>query len=193
MKNKFKDFLLYAGIFYVIIVVVMMVLSYCSAVSSIELSINSEHQKKMSEYKEKVNNLEESSCKKIMIDLIEKVDSDINREIINLKEYYKEINSDNSLLYYYPKVVEKCESITTEKMIEANMPVKFLTPSILGDEIVDKYIYQYELSTKDLKNREIRETNLIPVENNVRIFNEIDIIEKLLDIIDWEKEVLYED
>ena len=173
MKNKIKDVLLYIGVFYMTVIVGLMIITYCKTKTSVELTINNEYQDKLNEYKEIVNSKEKSTCKEYMNSLIEKIENDINTEEINFKEYYEKITSNNNLLYYYSKAMEDCHSVTREAMNELNMPVKFLTSPVISDEIVGKYIYQYELSFSDIKTRNNNETNLIPVENNIRISNEL--------------------
>ena len=192
MKNKVKNILFCTGTFYMIIIAVLMMITYFNMSDSIILSSNDEYQSKLNQYKEKVNSLDNSKCRDYMNTLITKVEKDISVNEISLKDYYKSINSEDSLLSYYPKASESCESITNKKMHDMNMPIKFLTPGILGDEIFRNYIYQYELGLQDKKSREINAANLIPVENNIRAANELQIIEELLQNIDWEKEAQYE-
>ena len=189
MKNKIKNIILIMGTFYMIAIIVLMLITYCNMTSSIELSSSDEYKNELNQYKEKVSAMNNSKCKSYMSTLINKVEKEISVEEINLKDYYKSINSEDSLLSYYPKASESCESITNEKMHDMNMPIKFLTPGILGDEIFRNYIYQYELGLQDKKTREINAANLIPVENNIRISQELQIISDLLQNIDWEKEV----
>ncbi len=189
MKNKVKDILFCIGTFYMIIIAVLMMITYFNMSDSIILSSNDEYQEELKKHKETISNIENSRCKSYMNTLIDKVEKDISTNEISLKDYYKSINSEDSLLSYYPKASESCESITNEKMHDMNMPIKFLTPGILGDEIFRNYIYQYELSILDKKIRDINAANLIPVENNIRLTNELQIINELIQNIDWEKEV----
>ena len=175
-----------------IVIVILMIITYCNMKTNISLSSNDEYKDELKQYEEKVSNLENSKCKSYMNDLIAKVKKDISVDEISLKEYYESINNENSLLNYYARAREECVSITDEKMHEMNMPIKFLTPSILGDEIFRNYIYQYELSFPDKEIREINAVNLIPVENNVKAVNELHIVKELLQNIDWKKEVSYE-
>ena len=189
MKNKVKSIIFSFGTFYMIVIVVLMVFVYSNMKTNIDLSSNDEYKTELKQYIEKINNLENSRCKNYMNTLVAKVEKDISVGEISLKDYYDSIIKNDSLLTYYAKASEECESITPEKMHEMNMPIKFLTPGIIVDEILNNYIYQYELSVLDKKTREINETNLIPVENNIRANIELGIIKDLLGIIDWEKEV----
>ncbi len=189
MKDKLKNAVLSIGIFYMIVIVVLMTIAYSKVVTSVELSSNDEYKETLNGYKEKISNIKESTCKNYINNYINKVEEDVKREKVNLKNYYENQTSENNLLYYYSKAVENCNSITNEKMHEVNMPMKYLTPSIIGDEIMSKYLYQYELGLGDIKTRDINAANLIPVENNIQILNELQIIEELLNIINWEEEV----
>ena len=188
MKERIKDGILYIGIFYMITIVVLMIITYCNMVTKIELSVNSEYLDELNEYKENISLYEDSKCKKYINTLIKKVEKDITTKDLLLKGTYEEIIND-SLLDYYGKAREDCVSITDEKMKEEKMPVKFLTSVIQVDEILSKYFFQYELSFKDRKMREVGEPSLELVGNNIKIQNELQIINSLLKIIDWEKEV----
>lgn len=188
MNKNIKSSVLYIGLFYMIIIPILMVISYCNMVTSIDFSSNDEYKNKINSYKERLSFLEESNCKSYLNTLIDKIESDINTENINLKEYYERINSENNLLSFYSEAAVKCNSITNEKMQEVNMPISFLTPLVIRDEIVGKYIYQYELGFSDYHIRSISASNLIPVENNIVGNSELQIIENIMKIIDWEKE-----
>ena len=108
---------------------------------------------------------------------------------MDLRGAYEDIISEDSLLNYYGKASESCKSITRDQMVEAKMPFKFMTPVILVDSVFTKYLYQYEINLKDIPMRETSEPSLEVVQNNLKIQNEFEIIEGLLNIIDWEKEV----
>ncbi len=189
MKNKVKSIIFSFSAFYMIIIVVLMLFTYCNMKTNIELSSSDEYKNELKQYKEMINNIENSKCKNYMNTLVAKVEKDISVGEISLKDYYDNMIRNDSLLAYYAKVSEECESITTEKMQEMNMPMKFLTSSILSDEMFRDYIYQYELSILDKKTRDINAANLIPVENKIKVNNELNIIKELIENIDWEKEV----
>lgn len=188
MSKKIKDAILYIGLFYMIVVVILTIINYCSMTTTIELSGN-DYKQQIELFKEKVASIENKTCKNYFTDLIEKVNRDISIDKINLQEYYNIITSENSILNYYSKAIEQCEEITQEKMNSSNMPLKFITASIQNDEILDGFIYQYELGFKDLKIRKVREKSLLGVENNIRIQNELQIIEELINIVNLGKGV----
>ena len=189
MKNKVKSIVLSLSFFYMITIIILMMITYCNMKENIELSSNDGYKNELNEYREMVNILKNSRCKNYMNTLMDKVEKDISTNKISLREYYESINSDDNLLSYYVKAKDDCISITNEKMQEMNMPIKFLTSSIFGDEMFRDYIYQYELSILDKKTRDINAANLIPVENNIKVNNELNIIKELIENIDWEKEV----
>ena len=189
MKERVKDSILSISIFYMIVIVILTIITYCNMVTKIEFSSADELQNnELIEYKEIISKYEDSTCKNYINTLINKIEKDIYKSEIDLKGSYEEIIND-SLLDYYGKARESCVSITSEKLIEEKMPVKFLTSTILVDEILSKYFFQYELSFKDIKMREIGEASLESVENNIKIQNELQIVNSLLKIIEWEKEV----
>ena len=190
MKKKIKTILYIFSIFYMSMIIVLMMMAYCDMrVDDIELTVNDEYVQKINSYKNKVSSLDNSTCKDYLNDLIKFIEKDVNRDKVSIKEYYKQITGEDSLLSYYSKGWETCDKLTSEIMQKENMPAMFLTASIQGDEIIEKYIYQYEMGFKDYELRNLREVSLEPVRNNIKINNELKIIERLIDIISGEKEV----
>ena len=189
MSSKIKNAIMYIGVFYMIVIIILMIVSYFNMITVVELSSGNEYKDQLNVYIEEINNVSDSTCKNYIKSLIKIVENDISEEEISIKDYFERINSEDNLLSYYLKAQEDCASITSEIMQENNMPIKFLTPPILGDEIIGKYFFQYEISIVDQKLRGFRQANLIPVENNIRIQNELQIIETLMKTIDWDKEV----
>ena len=171
-----------------IVIVLLAVMTYCNMVTSVELSTNEEYIKELNEYKEIVSSKENTTCKDFMNNLINKTEKSISKTEMDLRGTYEEIMSD-SLLDYYSKGAESCKSITKEQMQDENLPIKFLGSTVLVDETISKYFFQYELSFKDIKMRDYSEVSLEAVGNNIKIQNELQIIQSFLNIIDWEKEV----
>ncbi len=189
MKN-IKTIILHFGVFYMILIVVLMMISYFDMpTNNIELTVNDDYVKQINDYKNKVSSLEDSSCKDYLNSVINRFEKDIRKENIDVKEYYEEAHGDDNILSYYPKGIEKCNILTQESMIKEDMPVLFLTASIQHDELIEDYIYQYELGFKDYKTREINETSLFYVRNNIKLKNELKIIDKLINIISSEEGV----
>jgi len=190
MKKKIKNIILYFSVFYMIIIVVLMIESYIGMNTDIiNLSVSDKNIEEINEYKNKISSLDNFACKKYLNSLVNRFEKDINREKMNLKDYYKEITGEDSILNYYTKDRENCEILTNDVMIKANMPIMFITASIQNDELVEDYFFQYELGFKDYKTRDLRKLSLVGVRYNIKINNELRIIEELLKIVSGEKEV----
>lgn len=189
MKKEIRNAVLYSGIFYMILTVILATIAYCNVITSVELSNDDRYIEKISEYKEKIVQLKDSSCKRYLSNLADKVEKDINTKELIFRESYKDILDGENILDMYSKAHKECVSLTSEKMVEANLPVKYLTTSMINDEIVSKYFYQYEINIKNIKGRELTEPQFASVENNIKLQNELEIIDTLLNIVDWEKEV----
>ncbi len=188
MKEKIKNIVLYIGVFYMIVIPLMMIKTYFNMTSYIEINSSDEYNEEIIRYKNIISSYHDSLCKNYFDSLINKVDKDIKTRIIDIRKYYQD-NNENNLLNYYTKAVDSCSSLTIETMKEKNMPIIFLTASIQIDEIMADLYYQYELGFKDTNIRNINETVLNSLKNNIKIKNELTIIEELINIIDWEKEV----
>ncbi len=183
MKENIKNVILYFSIFYMIVIIVLSIISYGSMVTVIELSTSDEYLKELNTYKEKVNNLKDSTCKDYLNKLVNRVEKDVVKENLNLKEYYEELSKEDNFLMYYSEGKDKCNILNDEVLHEKDMPLMYLTSAIQNSEIVKEHMYQYELSLKDYKTREINIMSLVSVENNIKVRNEIKIIKELFSII----------
>jgi len=183
MKENIKNVILYFSIFYMIVILVLAIISYGSMVTVIELSTSDEYLKELNTYKEKVNNLKDSTCKDYLNKLVNRVEKDVVKENLNLKEYYEELSKEDNFLMYYSEGKDKCNILNDEVLQEKDMPLMYITSAIQNSEIVKEHMYQYELSLKDYKTREINIMSLVSVENNIKVRNEIKIIKELFSII----------
>lgn len=183
MKEKIKEHLFIISIIYGITIIILMLITYSKMTTYIEINNNKNFTSKIDKYKQEISLLENNQCKNEITNLINFIEKTNYNKIINLKDHYNKIFYNNeSILEYYSKIKNAC-SITDKKAKEYNLPTMFITASIQNDELIQRYLYQYEINIKDIYFRNISEPNLNNIENNIKKENELIIIKNILQII----------
>lgn len=185
MKEKIKKILFNTAIFYSLFIVILMIITMFKISSTIELNDTYENKKKIIEYKEKVENLDQNECTKVINDVIEHYENTSYDGEVNLKIRFDKI-MDKGILSYYFDAQEKC-NISEEEKEEHKLSLRFLTAQIQMEEIFQRYYFQYELNMKDLFFRLIVEPNLSSVEYKINRETILEIIESLIEIASKEE------
>ena len=169
MKEKIKKIIFNISIFYVVIVLVLMLISYFNATSSIELVNSEENIKELNKLKKELTSLENNSCTKEISKMIEYSENTSYNGKVNLKEKWNDFNS----YIDYSKLLKSCD-VSEE---ENNIRNLIVTNMVLEEEIYyEKYKFQYELGIKDFYSRMINESDIKSTEYNIVKKNEINII-----------------
>lgn len=175
MKEKIKKIIFNISIFYVVIVLVLMLISYFNATSSIELVNSEENIKELNKLKNEVTLLEKNSCTNEISKMIEYSENTSYNGKVNLKEKWNDFNS----YIDYSELLKSCNVSEEEKDIR-NLIV---TDMILEEKIYyGKYKFQYELGIKDFYSRMSNESAL----NNSLYYiikrTELSIISNLIEV-----------
>ena len=184
MQEKIKNWLAPISIFYMIIIIVLMLITYYNAVSTLDLNRIDDFEEKISLYKKEVNEIEDNTCKDYLNDLIsfvEKVNYDKKVKINQL--FTDTYLNEEYILSYYLKGVNSCSKITEEKSKDYNLPNLFLIANLTNDRIIQKYFFQYELNIKD----RLVENIMIPSDTMANYYNkqkiELMIIDNIIKIV----------
>ena len=113
---------------------------------------------------------------KIKKEGFDEAQADVLRKHVGLYNIY-----DEGFLSDFMDVKDNC-NLTDEIMDKYNFQSKFLSAAIQPDEIAQRYMFQYELSFKDLLNRDIAEANLNNIEYTIRKNLELEIIKILIEV-----------
>ena len=176
MKEKIKKIIFNISIFYVVIVLVLMLISYFNATTSIELVNNEENIKELNKLKKELTSLENNSCTKEISKMIEYSENTSYNGKVNLKKVYENLDSKID----YEKLFKVCDVTKEEKDNLSNL---FITNMVLEEELYShKYMFQYELGIKDFYSRMINESDIKSTEYNIVKKNEINIISNLIEI-----------
>ena len=176
MKEKIKKTVFSISIFYVVIVLVLMLISYFNATTSIELVNNEENIKELNKLKKELTSLENNSCTKEISKMIEYSENTSYNGKVNLKKVYENLDSKID----YEKLFKVCDVTKEEKDNLSNL---FITNMVLEEELYShKYMFQYELGIKDFYSRMVNEPGINSVEYNIIKKNELSIISNLIEI-----------
>ena len=180
MKNKLKSIILGISIVYSFMVLILMLLSFNTAVTTVELVDIEENILKLNNYQNEVNKLEQNSCTKVIKDLINYYEETSYNGKVKLKDIY-DFGFEKSFLSFFGEMKNNC-NLTEEELNKYNFPTKFLTTSVQQDELLKNYYFQYELSFKDFFTRSIVEPTLLITEYKINRSFQLEIIDNLIEI-----------
>ncbi len=189
MKEKIRNCLLTIGIGYMVVIVLLMFNSYANSSKYIMISTTDEYDAKLAEYKSKANNITEESCKNYYLSFIDYIEKDKINGKIEVSEYFKRVFSEEPFLSFYSKGIEACSKLTQEAARENSFPLLFLGASIQQDAIMGAYTTQYELTYPDRLVRMIAEPSIGTVQANIKYGKEVEIIERIYNIVTEEEVV----
>lgn len=177
MRDKIKSLIFIISMAYSIVIIVLMLYSYSTSINTIEFNDNEDNIKLLNNYKEKLANIEASTCKNSINELINHYEKTSFNGNVNLKEkYLGEV--EIGIIKYAPSIIKECNLSDTDR---STMALKMLTSSIQFDEVIETLKFQYEIRIPDLNNRSMMETSLNPIRYNINRKNQLDIIEMLID------------
>ena len=187
MKEKMKNILFSASIFYSVLIVGLMIFTFSTIKDSVELHDNDENKSRLNEYKEIVSKLEDNECKNVINDIIKYYEDTSYNGSVNLKEMY-DYDGNNGLLSYYIKVKDACNVSETEEK-EYDFPTNFLSSIMYRESLYQKYYFQYELKFTDMYMRDIGEAQIHGTMYNASRNTLLDIISGLIEISSKEESV----
>ena len=128
--------------------------------------------------KKKIDLLDNNECNQSIKDLYNASNTLMFNKTTKLKSFYETVNN-NSIISNYFKVTQKCN--LTDELKEELAP-KVISAAMVYEELREKYFYQYEITIEDKLYREITETNLTNSKLQSGKYQEIEIIEKLIEV-----------
>ena len=180
MRKKVKSILFVVSIVYSLVIVILMGITTKNLVGTVELHDTDDNKEMLLSYKEELLKLEQNDCTKVISQMIKHYEETSYDGEIILREMY-EYGLENGIISYYQLAKDKCNiSLDDEK--KYNFKAKFLTVSIQGDELFEKYYFQYELGIKDRPIRLIAEPFLLNVEYKINRDMELEIIKSLIEL-----------
>ena len=184
MKEIIKEHLVVISILYGIVIILLMGITYFKMDKHVEFQEDTDFIVTLNNYKKEIMLLEDTNCKSTLNKLVNYIEQNNLSGKVNLKDYYNKVFYNNeSILSFYGEIKDNCSMITEDVAKEHNLPIMFITASIQNDEIFGKYMYQYEINTKDLYFRNISEPALTSIENKIKNEMELKLIKDVLEIV----------
>ena len=184
MKEKIKNALVSIGISYMIIFLILLISKYINMNKYINITFDNNYQETISKYKKEILTIEEKSCQNVLNDYLNYVKKTTFKGKVNLQEYFKNIYlTDNIFLGYYLKLIDNCSKLTKENAVENNLYEMMLTANIQDEEILQKYIFNYELTIKDNLFRITLEPEFVATKSKIKFNNEIGVLNIVLNIM----------
>lgn len=175
MKNQIKNILLYLGLFYVLVVSILMIYTVCSQNNKISFDNVDYYEKRINESKDKIKSLKKDECTK-NIQLL--IDESLNTYYVgeyNINEIY---NTDSKWISTYRNTMDTCK--TTNNSLE-DISALAIAASLQHEETFQRILYKYQLNIFD-KGAEFLKPNLNGVENVIRKNLEAEVIEQLIEV-----------
>lgn len=185
MRDNVKKYLFNFLICFCICIIVLTIYNIFNFKSEIYLSSNDENNIKYNLLKERINNLDDSSCSLLLKDMISTYEKTVYNGEVKLKDIYDVYYEGSSFFPYYSLIQEKC-NISKEEMENMDMPFEFTNSVTFIENIVSKYLFQYEISIKDKFSRDIAESSIIGIEYQTCKKSQLSIIEKVLNYMGGE-------
>ena len=182
MRNKLKVFMFNSFLFYVIFIVILFIVNTINFTHEIELTNSDENNLKIIELKERINHLENSSCKSLLVEmsnLYEETSYDGN---IELTDFYNKYFDNKSFLSFYGRIENEC-NIGNEEKKSMDLHKETLNSILYIENLLNKYMFQYEINFTDYYMHEIGESNIINLQYQLSKSSELNIIERILDYI----------
>ena len=183
MKEKIKEYLLAVTLIYGIVIVLLMIMTYTNMEEYLEFEKDNNFYEELNNYKNEVSKIENQSCKQEINNLINYIEKHNLSGKVNLKEYYNNTFHDNNYLPgYHWKINEAC-SIKKRVADSEGLSMMYLTASIQNDEILQPYMYQYEIHLKDNTFRQMAEPSFLKYQQSIQNDRELNILKTTLKIV----------
>lgn len=182
MKDKIKSLIQYMLISYMIIIMILTIVNMITIKKTLELTDSSENMVKINEFKKEINDLQDSSCKTLLNEMIKAYEKTSFDGIVKYKDIYDIYWNGTSFLSFYEDIIQDC-NISKEKMQSMNMPYYVLNSTSFVDNLISKKMFDYEIGIKDKFFRESAETNRIGLDYKLSKQSEIIMIENILKTI----------
>jgi hypothetical protein len=182
LKEKIKEIIFTIAILYSIVIVILMIYSYNTSINTMPFTDESDNITTLNKYKEDLKNIEESSCKTALNNLINHYERTSYNGIVNLKDKYLD---EDGVLKYAEAIFKDC---SLKDDIRQKIAIKTISSSIQIDEVLKELYFQYEIRVPDLNNRSIMEMNFNTIRYKINRENQLEVIEILVDMLKGEQE-----
>lgn len=167
------------SIAYMIFILILMVVSLTTLTEKLTFNKIPEYESKIKELKEAINKKEDSTCKESIKTLIDASENTYFVGDIYLKNVYKKINdNEKSFLIIYGKTLNNCN---INEILKKEINLYAITATIQYNDLIQKYVFDYELKIIDIKSRNENEASLTSIKSTINKNMELKVIEALIE------------
>ena len=180
MKERIKSYLFYFSICYSVLFISGLIINYAVSVNSIKLEDSAENISKVENYKRELKTIPRNECTDVIDKMILYYEETSYHGDVNLKEMYN-YHLKNNFLSFYNDAKKGC-NLTDEIIDYHNLRMEFLSSEIPTDDVFNKYLFQYEISLKDILTRQIVEPVTHNIEYQISKSSQAEVIGHLIEI-----------
>ncbi len=159
MRTKIKNILFILSTAFVITFVLVEVINLVSYNDKIYLEDSKEHLDLLSDYKDKINNLEDDSCKSSLETFVKRYEKTSYKGEVSLKDIYDELAYTDSYPAIYQEIRSNC-GISENDVKEYGLVYGILDSMITYEEFFNNNRFPYEFHLYDTLTRDIVEPAL---------------------------------
>ncbi len=190
MRNKIKNALFVVSIIFVTTFLFLEIVNLVTFNDKVELEDREENIEKLNVYKERFNNLEDSSCKTSLEKFIKRYEKTSYKGKVSLKDIYNSLDDDDSYASIHIDIKKDC-NISNEEANDYELTFYMLDCMITYEEYYNNLRFPYEIRIPDKLMREIAEPSLDATRYYKIKRSELLFIKNVLDLLE-EKGVNYE-
>ena len=174
-----KEYIYYFSLFFIVISAFLMIYTYINAESNINFIYPDTLKTEINNYKNQLNNYEDSKCKLFISEYINEVEAGILDTDYDINTAFALVGSTN-LMQYYNLGNDNCNISEEDRQRLATNYISILS---LMNELFLPYKYQYEIRLDDFYYSEFK-NNLTGITYSALKSNEIYLLRKYMDIIE---------
>ena len=179
MYHRIKNIIFYFSISYMFLFSIFTFLTLINAKEEIEITSGDYYSSTIKSLKTEINKLNNSKCKDSINNLLNISENTIFQGTVNVKKLYNTVNNNGSMVNGYIKVKNNCN---IDPEIENKLSPYILNSSLTYENLIQKYMFQYEISIKDNDMRFIAESMTINNQLRTTKLQELDVIKKIVEV-----------
>ena len=186
MKNKIKNSIFVISIAFVLAFLSIEIFNLVTYDDKVYLEDKESNLERLSEYKVKVSELEDSSCKTELEKFIKRYENSSYKGYVSLKDIYNFLESD-TFVSYYQDFRNNCE-ITEEETKNHELVYNILDSMVTYEELFSDKRFPYEIRLYDRLTRDIVEPSLNVYRYDKIKRSELSFIKNVLDLLEEREE-----
>ncbi len=170
-----RNFIFYASVSYMIIVLSLIGINYFNRTTEIYFKPYEDYETQIKILENRTSTIANNECKSKVKELISLSKNTYFKDNVKIKDIYVKLDNNNMpWLSLYSRTIKAC-NLTYDKSSKDSMSV-----SLYNQNIINEYSFVYVVSFRDLEYADFYKGTLIPYENNYRKDAEVRVINSIL-------------